>query len=152
MPTSHVLWTGQPLAYSAVQKSGAAADSTDGHGIAAFARKAIEENKLGKTIVLVLPTKGTITHLLDAGAEFRSVRPYLEEASFPSGSRIPWIDPKTGKPATTSPSSNMLAILWGKGNPKDKEIRKLKARITELDAENSVLKARIEELSRGRDA
>src|SRR6202007_1188978 len=25
MPTSHVLWTGQPLAYPAVQKSGAAA-------------------------------------------------------------------------------------------------------------------------------
>jgi hypothetical protein len=79
-------------------------DSTDGHGIAAFARKAIEENKLGKTIVLVLPTKSTTTHLLDAGAELRSVSRYLLDAGFPPGSRIPWIDPKTGQPATTSPS------------------------------------------------
>jgi site-specific DNA-methyltransferase (adenine-specific) len=77
-------------------------DSKDGQGIAAFARKAIEENKLGKDVVLVLPTKSTINFLLEAGAEFRSAR------------RIPWIDPKTGQPATTSPSSNMLAILRGK--------------------------------------
>jgi hypothetical protein len=28
-PTSHVLWTGQPLAYPAVQKSGAAAKDVD---------------------------------------------------------------------------------------------------------------------------
>jgi hypothetical protein len=77
-------------------------DSKDGQGIAAFARKAIEENKLGKDVVLVLPTKSTINFLLEAGAEFRSAR------------RIPWIDPKTGLPATTSPSSNMLAILRGK--------------------------------------
>ncbi len=117
-------------------------DSTDGHGIAAFARKAIEQNKLGTTVVLVLPTKGTITHLLDAGAEFRSVRPYLEKSGFTSGSRIPWIDPETGQPATTSPSSNMLAILWGKGNPNENEIRKLKARIAELEAEKAALKAR----------
>jgi hypothetical protein len=115
-------------------------DSTDGHGIAAFARKAIEENKLGKTVVLPLPTKGTIVHLLDAGAEFRSCTCYLLEAGYPSGSRIPWIDPITGEAATTSPSSNMLAILWGNGNPKDNEISELKARIAELEAENSALK------------
>jgi hypothetical protein len=34
----------------------------------------------------------------------------------------------------------MLAILWGKGNPKDNEITELKARIAELEAENSALK------------
>jgi hypothetical protein len=127
-------------------------DSPDRHGIAAFARKAIEQNKLGKTVVLPLPTKGTIVHLLDAGAEFRSCTRYLQKAGFPPGSRIPWIDPKTGQPATTSPSSNMLAILWGEGNPKENEIRELKARIAELEAENNMLKARIEELTSSHNA
>jgi hypothetical protein len=65
----------------------------------------------------------------------------LLEAGYPSGSRIPWIDPITREAATTSPSSNMLAILWGNGNPKDNEISELKARIAELEAENSALKA-----------
>jgi hypothetical protein len=104
----------------------------NGIGIAAFARKAIEENKLGKTVVLVLPTFGTINCLLEAGAELRSAR------------RIPWIDPKTGKPATTSPSSNMLAILRGTAHSKENEMAKLKARIAELEAENAKLKARSE--------
>jgi hypothetical protein len=107
-------------------------DAIDGHGIAAFARKAIEENKLGKTIVLVLPTKSTINFLLEAGAELRSAR------------RINWIDPKTGQPATTSPSSNMLAILRGKEHPAISETAKLQARIAELEAENAKLKARSE--------
>jgi hypothetical protein len=106
----------------------------DGIGIAAFARKAIEENKLGKTVVLVLPTFGTINCLLEAGAELRSAR------------RINWIDPKTGKPATTSPSSNMLAILRGTAHWKENEIAVLKARITELEAENAALKVRTDEL------
>jgi hypothetical protein len=97
----------------------------NGIGIAAFARKAIEENKLGKTVVLVLPTFGTINCLLEAGAELRSAR------------RIPWIDPKTGQPASTSPSSNMLVILRGKAHSKENEIAKLKARIAELEAENA---------------
>jgi hypothetical protein len=101
----------------------------DGIGIAAFARKAIEENKLGKTVVLVLPTFGTINCLLEAGAELRSAR------------RIPWIDPKTGQPASTSPSSNMLVILRGRAHSKENEIAKLKARIAELEAENAKLKA-----------
>jgi hypothetical protein len=104
----------------------------NGVGIAAFARKAIEEHKLGKTVVLVLPTFGTINCLLEAGAELRSAR------------RIPWIDPKIGQPATTSPSSNMLAILRGTAHSKENEIAKLKARIAELEAENAKLKARSE--------
>jgi hypothetical protein len=107
----------------------------DGIGIAAFARKAIDENKLGKTVVLVLPTFGTINCLLEAGAELRSA------------GRINWIDPKTGEPATTSPSSNMLAILRGKAHSKENEIAELKARIAELEADNAALKTRIEESS-----
>jgi hypothetical protein len=109
-------------------------DAVDKRGIAAFARKAIEENKLGKTVVLVLPTKSTINFLLEEGAELRSAR------------RINWVDPKTGQPATTSPSSNMLAILRGKDQPAIRETAKLKARLAELEAENATLKARIEEL------
>jgi FtsZ-binding cell division protein ZapB len=76
-------------------------DSMDNQGIAAWARKAIAEHRLGKTVVMVLPTKSTINFLLEAGAEFRSA------------GRIPWIDPKTGQPTDRSPSSNMLAILRG---------------------------------------
>jgi hypothetical protein len=123
-------------------------DSIDGNGIAAFARKAIEENKLGNTVVQVLPTKGTIIHLLDAGAEFRSCTRYLLEAGYPSGSRIPWIDPITGEAATTSPSSNMLAILWGSQHTKQNQIAVLKARITALEIQNASMKARLKELYR----
>jgi hypothetical protein len=101
----------------------------EGIGIAAFARKAIEENQLGKTVVLVLPTFGTINYLLEAGAELRSAR------------RINWIDPKTGQAATTSPSSNMLAILRGKTHAKETEIAELKAQIAALEAENAALKS-----------
>lgn len=111
-------------------------DGKDGHGIAAFARKAIAENKLGKSVVLVLPTKSTINFMLEAGAELGSAR------------RINWIDPKTGQPATTSPSSNMLAILRGKEQPAISETAKLKARVAELEAENATLKARIMEFTK----
>jgi hypothetical protein len=120
----------------------------NGIGIAAFARKAIEENQLGNTVVLVLPTFGTINYLLEAGAELRSAR------------RINWIDPKTGQPATTSPSSNMLAILRGKthalprsgktppsAEAKENEIDQLKVQIAALETANAMLKARIEELT-----
>ena len=110
-------------------------DAVDRQGIAAFARKAIEESKLGKTVVLVLPTKSTINFLLEAGVELRSAR------------RINWIDPKTGQHATTSPSSNMLAIFRGKDQATISETAKLKARLAELEAENATLKARIEELT-----
>ena len=112
----------------------------DGIGIAAFARKAIDENKFGKTVVLVLPTFGTINCLLEAGAELRSAR------------RISWIDPKTGKPATTSPSSNMLAILRGTAHSKENEIAAaVKAQVAELKTENVTLKALVQELTGASD-
>lgn len=41
-------------------------------GPTAWARKAIEENKKGKTVVLVFPTDKWIHYLLQAGAELRS--------------------------------------------------------------------------------
>ena len=39
----------------------------------AFARKAIEENKKGKGVVLTLPTQSYVNLLLEAGAELRSL-------------------------------------------------------------------------------
>jgi hypothetical protein len=42
-------------------------------GPTAWARKAIEENKKGKTVVLVFPTDKWIHYLLAAGAELRSL-------------------------------------------------------------------------------
>jgi hypothetical protein len=42
-------------------------------GPTAWARKAIEENKKGKTVVLVFPTDKWIHYLLRAGAELRSL-------------------------------------------------------------------------------
>lgn len=42
-------------------------------GVTAWARKAIEENKKGKTSVLVFPTDKWIHYLIRAGAELRSL-------------------------------------------------------------------------------
>ena len=42
-------------------------------GPTAWVRKAIEENKKGKTVVLVFPTDKWIHYLLNAGAEMRSL-------------------------------------------------------------------------------
>lgn len=42
-------------------------------GPTAWARKAIEENKKGKTVVLVFPTDKWIHYLIKAGAELRSL-------------------------------------------------------------------------------
>jgi hypothetical protein len=44
MPTSHVLWTGQPLAYPAVQKSGAAAETKCKMEETAITLRTIEES------------------------------------------------------------------------------------------------------------
>src|SRR5882724_8498488 len=47
-------------------------DSFNGHGPTAFVRKAIEENKKGKQVVLLLPVQSYVNLLLEAGAEARS--------------------------------------------------------------------------------
>ena len=53
-------------------------------GPTAFARKAIEEYKLGRSSVLVLPTVSYVNMLIEAGAEVRSM------------GRIKWIDATSG--------------------------------------------------------
>lgn len=61
-------------------------DSADGRGPTAFVRKAIEEHKLGKKSVLMIPTQSYVNLLLEAGAELRSA------------GRVRWISGKTGEP------------------------------------------------------
>lgn len=77
-----------------------AKDSYCDRGPTAFTRKAIEENKKGKTCVLILPVQGYVNMLFEAGAECRSV------------GRVKWLDATTGKQAS-SPSNNALFILRG---------------------------------------
>lgn len=76
-------------------------DAINGHGPTAFVRKAIEENKKGKTCVLILPVQGYVNYLVEAGAELRSV------------GRVKWIDAIKGG-RDKQPSNNALFILRGK--------------------------------------
>ena len=77
-------------------------DSINGNGPTAFVRKAIEEQKKGKTSVLILPVQSYVTILLEARAEIRPV------------GRVRWIDANTGNRSKT-PGTNALFILRGKG-------------------------------------
>jgi hypothetical protein len=69
-------------------------------GPTAFARKAIEENKLGKTVVLMLPTQSYVNLLLEAGAELRSA------------GRVKWLEADTRQPFS-SPSPITCFVLRG---------------------------------------
>jgi hypothetical protein len=80
-------------------------DAINRHGPTAFVRKAIEENKKGKQVVLIIPTQSYVNMLVNAGAEIRSA------------GRVKWLDTVSGKP-TVDPSSVSLFIL--RGDPKIK--------------------------------
>jgi hypothetical protein len=75
-------------------------DAINGHGPTAFVRKAIAEQKKGKTSVLILPVQSYVNMLLQAGAELRPV------------GRVAWIEADTGK-KWPKPSNNALFILRG---------------------------------------
>jgi|LSQX01.3.fsa_nt_gb hypothetical protein len=75
-------------------------DGKNGKGPTAFIRKAIEENKKGKTVVIMINTNTFINMLLEAGAEMRSM------------GRVKWLDGQTGKP-WKNPSNTTLFILRG---------------------------------------
>jgi hypothetical protein len=75
-------------------------DAMNGHGPTAFVRKAIEENKKGKSSVLILPCQSYINLLLEAGAELRSA------------GRTRWISAVDGTECK-SPSPTTLFILRG---------------------------------------
>lgn len=77
-------------------------DAQNGHGPTAFVRKAIEQQKQGKTSVLILPVPAAIHALIEAGAEAR-----------PAG-RVKWREVEDG---SEMPRPNFCAvfILRGKG-------------------------------------
>jgi len=70
-------------------------------GPTAFIRKAIEEQKQGKSSVVVLNTMSHINMLIEAGAEFRSL------------GRLRWLDCDTREP-WKSPANTTMFILRGK--------------------------------------
>ncbi len=74
----------------------------DGNGLGptAFVHKAIEQQKLGKTSVLVLPVQSYVNLLLESGASLRSM------------GRIRWLEVGTGEPCK-SPSPICCFILKG---------------------------------------
>ena len=76
-------------------------DSHNGHGPTSFMRKAIEENKSGKTVVLVASTPSYVNLMLEAGAELRSM------------GRIRWLHTETKEPCK-DPSPITAFILRGK--------------------------------------
>jgi len=61
-------------------------DGVGGKGATAFFRKAIEQHRNGKTVVLVAPTQPYVNVMLEAGAELRSL------------GRVRWLDVDTGEP------------------------------------------------------
>lgn len=76
-------------------------DGQNDKGPTAFIRKAIEENKKGKQIVIMINTNAFINMLIEAGAEMRSM------------GRVKWLDGETGEP-WKSPSCTTCFILRGK--------------------------------------
>lgn len=76
-------------------------DAQFGKGPTAFMRKAIEENKRGKTVVVVAPTQSYVNLMLEAGAELRSL------------GRVRFLDVGTNEPYP-SPSPTTAFILRGK--------------------------------------
>ena len=78
-----------------------AADAVNGNGPTAFVRKAIQEQKKGKTSVLILPVISLLNMLFEAKAEIR-----------PMG-RVRWIHADTGE-KWKAPSNCAVFILRGK--------------------------------------
>ena len=73
----------------------------NGIGPTAFMRKAIEENKKGKSVVLVAPTQSYVNLMLEAGAELRSM------------GRIRWLHTETKEPCK-DPSPITAFVLKGR--------------------------------------
>ena len=78
-------------------------DQTDNEGLLAWVEKSIHEWKLGKTILLPLPTRSIVNVLLESGVN-------LEMRSW---ERVGWLSTMTGKPHP-SPPPVTLFILRGR--------------------------------------
>jgi hypothetical protein len=83
-------------------------EGINSQGPTAFVKKAIEESKKGKTVVLMLPAQSYVNLLLEAGAELRSA------------GRVKWLEADTRQP-WSSPSPITCFIL--RGNPSRKVTR-----------------------------
>ena len=77
------------------------ADAMNRHGPTDFIRKAIEEQRKGKTTILILPVLSMLNMLFEAKAEVRSV------------GRVRWVNAIDGK-LWEAPSNCALFILRGK--------------------------------------
>ena len=71
-------------------------------GVTAWVRKAIEENKKGKTVVLVFPIDKWVHMMLEAGAEIRNLHD------------IKWIATEDGTQGKGTGRWIAQFILWGK--------------------------------------
>ena len=87
-----------------------AKDAINGNGPTAFVRKAIEEQKKGKTSVLILPVISLLNMLFEAKAEIR-----------PMG-RVKWVNAKTGE-RWKQPSNCAVFILKGKSSVEEKRVK-----------------------------
>jgi hypothetical protein len=76
-------------------------DGVNGKGPTAFVHKAIAEQNLGRSSVLVLPVRSYVNLLLTAGAELR-----------PLG-RVPWLEVETNEPMP-GPTPICCFILRGR--------------------------------------
>ena len=74
----------------------------EGKGLCAWVRKAIEEHKKGKEVVMVFPITQALSELAEYGIEIRSL------------GRVKWLSIEDGTP-TKKPDSIGLFILTGKG-------------------------------------
>ena len=75
-------------------------DAFNGKGPTAFMRKAILENQLGKTVVIVAPVQSYVGMMVDAGAELRNL------------GRVRWLNGETKEPCK-DPSTIVAFILRG---------------------------------------
>lgn len=78
----------------------------DGLGPTAFVHKAIEQQKLGRSSVLLLPVQSYVNLLLEAGAIPRSL------------GRVKWLEIETGEPYK-SPSPTCCFVLPGYNKPSE---------------------------------
>ena len=84
-------------------------DAINGHGPTAFAKKAIEEQKQGKSSVLIFPVQSYVDALLRAGAEIR-----------PAG-RVPWLDTGSRDPHKHAGNSALFILKGSNIHRKDGE-------------------------------
>lgn len=83
-------------------------DAKYGAGPTAFIRKAIEENKKGKTVVVMINTMSFINMLLEAGAEVRSMKRVRKLRGRIDAEKIGDITFKYGTGMNTAPCSQAI--------------------------------------------